>query len=201
MKTLLRLTAIATLSVTAVLAAPVITFDEGTGSNGTNQGQSVGWQFDVLVPFSVTAVGWFDEGQNGLVTSHQVGIWNPAGVLLASAVVPGGLAGTLDGQYRMVALGSALNLAVGSGYIVGGLNSSANTERLAFNVTQLVDPRIRYVDGTFSDLNGVFERPTQFTASTTGVYGPMFAIDAVPEPSSVLLVIPALAALYLRRKK
>jgi PEP-CTERM motif len=170
-------------------ADPVLSFNEATGSNGTNNDQSVGWQFDVLAPITVTGLGWFDEGANGLALAHTVGIWDPLGNLLASVVVPAGAVAPLDGQFRTVAI-APLILPAGVGYIVGGENFSANTERLAFDVTQTVDPRITYIDATFSDTGAGFTRPTQFSVAVTGFYGPSFSVEvaAIPEPASLTLL-------------
>lgn len=184
------------------LATPVLTFDASTGSSGSNQGQSVGWQFDVLAPIVVTGLGWFDEGGDGLVIGHTVGIWAPDGTLLASVAVPSGVGAALDGQFRTVSIPS-LALGVGAGYIVGGENFSANTERLAFNVVQAVNPNISFFDATFSDLGGGFQRPTQFSVADNGFYGPSFSVDdaPIPEPATLLLFGSGLLGLAARRRR
>jgi hypothetical protein len=191
------------LTAAAGVAAPVISFDEGTGTTGSNNNQAVGWQFNVLSPLTVTGLGWFDQGQDGLSISYEVGIWNPAGTLLTSVVVPAGTVAPLDGQYRMVALALGLSLGVGDGYIIGGLNSSSSLDRLAGNVSHTVDPRIAYVDAVFSGTSG-FVRPVSFSSATTGFYGPMFAAEAdseIPEPSTLALGAAGLVALWVARKR
>jgi hypothetical protein len=188
---------------TVVSAGPIITFNEATGNSGANQNQSVGWQFDVLTALTVTSLGWFDEGQDGLTVAHEVGIWDSAGSLLTSVTVPAGTVAPLDGQYRMVTI-TPLLLAVGGGYIIGGQNFSNNTERLAYDVSQNVDSRIQFIDATFSDIDGIFERPTALSVANTGFYGPMFAAGDigdvnVPEPRSLFLTLSGAVFLALWR--
>src|SRR6266850_1829606 len=83
-----------------VSADPVLVFNAATGNSGANQNQSVGWQFNVTTALTVTGLSWYDEGANGLVVGHTVGIWNPVGTLLTSVFVPAGTVGFLDGLLR-----------------------------------------------------------------------------------------------------
>jgi hypothetical protein len=71
---------------------------------------------------------------------------------------------------------------------VGGENFTDSTDRLAANVTQTVDPRLTYVDATYSPSSG-FGDPTYVSVSTAGFYGPMFGAEpsGVPEPATVFL--------------
>jgi hypothetical protein len=154
----------------------------------------VGWQFDVLSSLTLDGLGWFDAGQNGMAMAHPIGIWAPDGTLLGSVTVPSGTSAALDGQFRMVPV-APFQLSPGAGYIVGGLNFAANTERIAENVVQSVDPRISYSYATFSLLDSGFTRPTHISNATTGFYGPSFSV--VPEPSLFLFVSGAAAAWFL----
>ena len=87
-------------------------------AGGTNQGQNVGWRFDVLTNLTATGLGWFDDNHDRLGAAHQVGIWDSAGSLLASTLVPDGTAAALEVQYRMVSI-AALVLPAAAGYVVG----------------------------------------------------------------------------------
>jgi hypothetical protein len=184
---------------------PVITFDQSTGGSGSNNNQSVGWQFNVLNSLTVNALGWFDEGANGLGHSHTVGIWNPSGALLTSILVPQGTVASLNGAYRMVPIADLI-LTVANGYIIGGENFDTSGDRLPFDVTQIVDSRLGFVDATFSLLGSGFTRPINFSVATDGFYGPMFAAasSSVPEPSSILLLVSVIlltAGRFARRAK
>jgi hypothetical protein len=76
-------------AISFVSADPVLVFNAATGSSAINQNQSVGWQFNVTTAITVTGLSWYDEGANGLVVGHTVGIWNPAGTLLGSVCAGG----------------------------------------------------------------------------------------------------------------
>lgn len=187
----------------AVAAAPALAqvhavdFDPNTGLTGANSEQTVGWQFDVLSPITVNGLSWFDDFGNGLTLSHEVGLWDSSGALLATATIPAGTAAPLDGLWRYVSI-TPVNLAPGQGYIIGGYNGSGHADRLAFDVTQTVIPEIRFIDATYADINAGFVRPTLFSGAVNGFYGPSFTLIPAPGAAAVLLV-SGLAAARRRR--
>lgn len=105
--------------------------DFATGSGGTSTGNnSFGWQFTLSTTVTVTDLGFFDNGNNGLVNSHQVGLWNSAGSLLASTTLASGLSGTSVvasasglGAYRYNGVSPVVltpgTYSVGASYITG----------------------------------------------------------------------------------
>ena len=197
-----RLLAVLTFAIfaTNATATPIITFDESSGTSAFNNRQNVGWRFDVLDPINVAALGWYDEGLDGLGAEHQVGIWDATGNLLVSALVPGGAIAGLDDVYRRVNI-SELHLDVGRGYIVGGLNVDDSIDRLASNVDQVVDSSIRFVSATFSLPTTNLERPTLSSTAASGFYGPMFFVANVPLPSTILLLMVGIVGLGASRKR
>lgn len=89
--------------------------DLGSSTNGM-----IGWTFFLTEPITVTGLGWYDYGHDGLVDSHQIGIWKDlSGLprdqlfygltnmsLLASATVAAGTEAPLNGPWRTVDLPS-----------------------------------------------------------------------------------------------
>jgi hypothetical protein len=181
------------VSMAFTASASVITFNPVTGGTAANGNQTVGWQFNVLSPLTATGLEWYDAAGTGLNTAHTVGIWNPAGTLLTSVLIPAGVAAPLDGMFRFESI-APITLPVGNGYIIGGQNFAASTDLLACGsggpcdglLVQTVDPRLAFVNATFSNPGG-FTEPTFFSIAHEGFYGPSFS-TAVPEPSSMVLL-------------
>jgi hypothetical protein len=181
------------VSMAFTASASVITFNPITGGTAANGDQTVGWQFNVLSPLTVTGLEWYDAAGTGLNTAHTVGIWSPAGTLLTSILIPAGVAAPLDGMFRFESI-APINLPVGSGYVIGGQNFAASTDLLACGsggpcdglLVQTVDPGLAFVNATFSNPGG-FTEPTFFSIAHEGFYGPSFS-TAVPEPSSIVLL-------------
>src|ERR671937_1402585 len=50
-----------------------------------SQNSTKGWAFTISSPVLVTQLGLWDQGNNGLNTSHLVTIWTSTGTLVAQA--------------------------------------------------------------------------------------------------------------------
>jgi Domain of unknown function (DUF4082) len=107
-----------TTSVTAQ-AAPIYDFDSAPIRFG-EANVTVGFQFTANANLTINALGFYDHNQDGLTTSHDVGIFDTNGTLLNSTSVSSGTAGALDGKFRYAAVPS-FTLTSGQSYIIAGL--------------------------------------------------------------------------------
>jgi hypothetical protein len=98
---------------------------------GTGRALEVGSVFQVVAnpspnPISVSALGFYDNGLDGLAVSHYVQLFqlvtaqnNPGTYqLIAQVTVPAGTGGTLDGSFRYTSLGSPVNLTASGTYLL-----------------------------------------------------------------------------------
>jgi hypothetical protein len=100
--------------------------DANANLGGTGDNFTLGYEFVTgLQTLSVTSLGTWDgdgtdDGTDGLLASHVVGIWNNTGTLLGSVTVPAGTSGSDKiGEYRYVDLSSPVVLAANTHYRVG----------------------------------------------------------------------------------
>ena len=111
-----------------VIADPVSSALSISGTNlGFNDGRSrmIGWQFTVgNSAIAVTELGFHDFGGDGLLESHEVGIWRLSDqALMGSAVVPSGTSGTLDNLFRYAPLSTSTILDAGTSYVISGFDN------------------------------------------------------------------------------
>lgn len=190
----------------AALAVPVsaITFNVDLIST-TSENSTRGYAFNVTQPgVKVTHLSIWDANQDGIADSHAVGLWNPAGTLLASVLVPVGTAAALVDGFRTVDIPD-LTLDVGDGYVVGATFLQGSGDWQAAGLLGLaVAPGLVYVEGRFVNGTGagLLTRPL---SATDGLPGGSFLIDGVPgvlpAPGSVALVGLALLLAAGQRRR
>lgn len=151
---------------------------------------TLGFEFQVVNPMSVGALGVYDYLQDGLENPAQVAIWlATGGAPLASVVVPGGTGGTLDNFFRYADI-APLQLNPGVDYVVGaflrgGIASSLNT---AQGGSGAFDPNVLGIQDRFSPFDSAFGFPGATNGFAGGAWlGGNFA-TAVPEPASLALL-------------
>jgi hypothetical protein len=151
-----------------------------------------GWSFYVMEPITVTGVGWYDEGLDGLIYSHEIGIWqNLQGQVhpLASARVEAGTNAPLNGPWRMAQFSTPISLqpyGYSVGYTIAGtyFTESPDVVRFLFNSGGTpgpnflpADSRIRINAPSWSS-GGGFQAPNTSGLSSGVMAGPMLFIVA-----------------------
>jgi hypothetical protein len=180
----------------AAADTPALSF---TDFSGTGSGQySIGWEFDVLSPVTVSGLGMFDYLDNLNPGGHDVGIFDSAGNLVAGATATVLPTDPKTGWFRFAALTTPVNLPVGSNYRIAGVTLDQYYSYSWPNppVGWAVDPSIRYVRNRYLD-GDLLVYPTQTdNDGPYGFFGPNMMLrngDPVPEPA--LIQLPALLGL------
>jgi Domain of unknown function (DUF4082)/PEP-CTERM motif len=170
----------ATPALTPVLG-PGIIFEPEVNTS------TIGWQFTVNSPVSVSALGFFDVGLDGLAQSHQVGIWANTGTLLVSGTVSAGTSSTLDGSFRYVTVPGTIltpgTYRIGAFYVANSADlKPGNSESIT------TDPAISYIQPNYGLGSFTFPNVLQGIGNGLNHFGPNFELSPVPEPSTLVLL-------------
>ena len=169
-----------------------------------------GWAFSNGGPVSVTitAVGVWDFGGDGLANSHEVGVWGNSGDLLGSANVPAGTKAALTDGYRYVPISPVIIAPrargiIGAAYLVGDLDDQFQPWWQAYNgpiVEELfVTGRYGYGEGLPFPSN--YETITCEVCAHPIYWEPNFKFEIIPEPQvSAFLGLGFVAWVLVRRK-
>jgi hypothetical protein len=179
-----------------------------TGIFGIDAPITVGFQFTTNQAITVTDLGIFDSGQNGLAERHEIGIFNSGGTLLASAFTDAGTVDPLLNQFRYVPI-SPLVLAGGQDYRIGAFYLGSDLVVVGFGGATgfATDPAITFVGDRYSPAPPVItlSDPTSSFGANPGLFGPnfQFTTAAVPEPSTLALTGLGMLGIFgwLRRRK
>ena len=185
------------LSPSAIAQSQLLDFKGGsTGSSGGNN--TLGWEFSLSQSLTVTDLGVFNAGNNGLTNPHQVGLWTIGGSLLAQTTLASGLSGSTTivsgsgfGSFRYNSI-TGVTLSPGS-YVLGAAYVSGDADAIRTGVTSTSMAsgssftQLRFIQGTgFAFPNtpvnflGHFGPNLRFTAAVSA---------ATPEPGSVTLLM------------
>jgi hypothetical protein len=168
---------------TARAQTPITDFTGGVTDFATSA-RTVTYGFDFTVSGdsrTISALGFFDIGSDGLTEPHEVGLWDSAGNLLAST--------TIDNTATPVTSTSTIGrwltkditpitLPPGS-YILGAFYNADSPDYLVRNAVASSISGVTHGTTRFINIGGGLLFPTNFIpTSNAGVFGPMAFIIA-----------------------
>ncbi len=171
---------------------PAISFDNTTGLPLGNPAFTLGWSFSTNSAVTVSSLGVFDSGLDGLADSYQVGIFNSSGTLLTSTTVQSGTVDPLINQFRYASTAS-VTLAAGATYSIGALYLTGDDGLVASPggfgdpVNFALNPAITFLDAGYA-FGGTLTAP-QNGGGGEGYFGPNFLAGGVPELSTWAMMI------------
>lgn len=184
------------------VAMPIVDFSGGSDGPIFNGGVTYGYDFTVNSgDFLVTGLGVYESLSRPLQVSHNVGLWNSGGGLLASTTVDSldsvvaSISGT--GQWRVSDIAS-LTLSAGTYYVGASYTTSGEDNILTVAAASAVSG-ITYNSARFNFGAGLNFPSNPFPTSLVGatVIG-----ASVPVPATLALFGLGLAGLgWSRRKK
>jgi hypothetical protein len=187
----------------------VIAISLGAGATSSGDDDTNGWRFQALNNISVTHLGAWDNGGNGLPDRVFVGIWNDAGTLLGQLTLGAGTASPLTDGFRYEPLGAPVALTAGQFYRVGSVAASGIIE-YAFNRAITEAPDIDFDQGYFAATVNTLTFPNIATG-TSAIPAEFFGANfqyvaaAIPEASSFVFGFAAIGLVgatwsYKRRR-
>lgn len=183
---------------------------------GANDG--TGYRFTVgATPLAVTRLGMFDAmfgtiDPQGLRESHQIGLWNSSGTLLASVTVGAGTSVPLTGAFRYVSLATQVLLNPGQTYTIAAHYTTPGTTsgvspgdflRVIWGtaIPNALSPLISFNGGVYYSNPGAspnLQFPTEVDPFTAYVSANAEFI-AVPVPAGISLASLGIACLVVIR--
>lgn len=166
-RSLVALIAVFLLPTSAMADGLAVDFTGGSGGFVGPPPSTVGFEFTVSSPITITGLGFWDEGSDGLAVSHEVGLWNADGsTLLTSTTVSNAdfpePSSSPDGVWLLRSV-APLDLQPGN-YVVGTLVSDSDLTRTDFFLGQSMSvttaPEVSYVETRFMN-TPVFAYPDQ----------------------------------------
>jgi hypothetical protein len=152
-----------------------------------------GWQFHVIAPITISALGLWDEGSLPLEISHQVGLWTLGETLLATATVDNTstpvASASPDGRWLFTDI-TPIALAPGD-YVLGAVWGDAIIGADSFlegtNAPETSGVSFSGAREETLITSPVLVFPSE-GADGNGLFGPNAAFN-IPEPGSALLLL------------
>ena len=185
------------LASASAVAGNIADFTTPTVDFSNNNNWTLGFEFHVNSPITITGLSIYDDRKDGLATTHDAGLWTSGGTLLASTVIPAGTAAPLVGWFRVQSI-SAVTLGVGD-YVVGARTEFENYTWNPIGFSTI--PQVTFLVDKFSIGGGL-----NFPTSSSGLVG-FFGGNAstgvtVPDNGNTVALLGAsvLGLAALRRK-
>lgn len=173
----------------AMADSTAYTIQDTTGQGLGNGPFTLGFAFIPTVNMDVTAIGIFDDNQDGLVDSYVAGIFDSAGSLLGSTVISNGTVDPLTNQFRYASM-TPVSLIAGNTYEIGAVYHDSNDPLIFPGAATgfATDPNITFVENRYI-AGGSLVAPMNTAGTDPAYFGPnfMFTSSAVPEPGTVAL--------------
>ena len=201
-------TAIIVVLASNAHATTLLNVIDGPIINRNDYSGTVGVEFTMNTAFRITALGVQDgELVGGLVSTHDVGVWNLSGDLLATVEIQSGTASPLDGAWRYETLATPVILAAGTYHIGAEFFSSGDpwtdttTTYGGDNTADFGINALATLDGNRHSGVG-FNNPTFNTGAPLGRMAPAnLQFDAIPEPTSAVLLGFGVMGLVIPRRR
>ena len=176
-----------------------------TWSDGVSQSTTYGWLFQPSCDISVTQLGLWDEGGDGLSFAHDIGLWDSSHQLLAAATLAAGTDAECIDSFCYVPIAPVI-LSAGQTYALGAYYVSPTTDAETIPNSFTTASDITWKGAVWSDSVEGLSYPATgpFNNPPSGIFGPSFTYNAVPEPSTLALLATAVASVVLitwRRRK
>jgi hypothetical protein len=190
----LTLSVILAVLFTSHVSAQVI-FSAFGGSPRTDGGKVVGISLNGTGQ-TITSLGFYDQGQDGIATSYQLGLWDSSQNLLATATVTP--SSPLTGDFRYAAIPPVT--LTSSPFTIGVLLPPNPPDVWLDQATLTLGVGFTGAGtGRFSGPSGTLVYPSNLDTSSYYVVNANGPAPPVPEPAAVFLAALAVIGMLTRR--